>query len=128
MKEWKVRLKGEKFDLLDLSKMLTSNDLNIMEENDSFYLRSLEFNLLSKADDVYSCATEIIRRINLAAKVFVDNFKSVNLDVVTLVHNNGSHQNFIYLSGKAHIQSRTSVVKLDINSEDELEASNQHSA
>ncbi len=50
MKAWLVRLTGEQLDLSDLARLLRSPELNVTEEDGTYYLRSTDFNSLAGLD------------------------------------------------------------------------------
>lgn len=64
-----VRLSGDIYDLEDLSKVCNSEELTIERDEDSFVLKSTEFNNLKGEMEVYKKATEIVALVNGASVV-----------------------------------------------------------
>ncbi|MCE8422375.1 MAG: hypothetical protein J5U17_04030 [Candidatus Methanoperedens sp.] len=67
--EWFAVIKGEIFDLEELSKSLNSPELCITKEKEEFILKSTDFNLLKDADDVRNKVNEILSLINGGASL-----------------------------------------------------------
>jgi len=108
MQNWLVRLKGEEFDLEILPPLLHSTKLSIIKENDSYYLKSSDFDSLKSADKVRESAIAIIKRLNSAMMLFNYNFHSISEDGVLLVEKNGKRCFNLYLEESIKIRSRVS--------------------
>lgn len=96
--EWIVQIAGEKFDLQELSKSLTSPELCIAQEGEAFVLKSTDFNLLKDADTVRNKASEIINLINGAVKLAIGMQKPLTVDHVIKINDNGTRKSFISVS------------------------------
>jgi hypothetical protein len=106
MSEWRVRLKGHQYDLETLSFRLHGVGQRIISEGDSYYLISSYFADLSEASDVHRSASTLIEHLNGIGKLLVGDFSRIELDAVTLVQDDGSRQNFVFLSGTLQERSR----------------------
>lgn len=62
--EWYVGIKGDNFDLEDLSKSLNSPEYCITKKGEDYIFKSTHFNSLEKEDDVRNKAKEILSLIN----------------------------------------------------------------
>jgi len=89
MPKWLVKLKGEKFDLEDLSSLPRLSELSVIEEDGSYFLQSSEFDSLTSADEGLKRGIELIEILNGAAKLNRDNFHDVAEDGVTHVEDDG---------------------------------------
>lgn len=69
--EWYVGIKGDNFDLEDLSKSLNSPEYCITKKGEDYILKSTHFNSLEKEDDVRNKAKEILSLINGSAWLFL---------------------------------------------------------
>lgn len=108
MPNWLVKLEGEKFDLEDLPSLLRSPEHTVIEENGSYYLKSSDFDSLSSADEVRECAIEIIEILNGAVKLHIHNFRGVSEDGVTLIEEDGSRHQYIYVRSAGTVRSKVS--------------------
>lgn len=108
MENWLVRLKGEEFDLEILPPLLHSTKLSIIKENNSYYLKSSDFDSLKSADEVRESAIAIIKRLNGTMMLFNHNFHSISEDGVLLVEKNGKRCFHLYLEGSIKMRSRVS--------------------
>jgi hypothetical protein len=106
MPNWLVKLEGEKFDLEDLPSLLRSPEHTVIEDNGSYYLKSSDFNSLSSADEVRECAIKIIEILNGAVKLHIHNFRSVSEDGVTLIEEDGSRHQYIYVRSAFTVRSK----------------------
>ena len=97
--EWFVQIRGESFDLRELSKSLDLPELRVTQEGQAFILKSTEFNLLKDADDVRNRAIEIVSLINGAARLALEMPKPLAVDHVVKVNDDGTHESFFTGSG-----------------------------
>ena len=88
--QWLVRLKGEVPDLEDLSELFVSEELSVIKERGSFWMRSSRFASLVDNTLVYSRALDLIRLMNGAAKVHYGDFRPVEFDGITRVDDEGN--------------------------------------
>ena len=93
--EWFVKIRGERFDLEDLCKSVNSRELCIIQEGQDFILKSTDFNSLIDADEVRSKANEIIMLMNGAARLVKEMKKSLAVDCVVKVLDDGNRNFFI---------------------------------
>src|SRR5215218_3849779 len=109
MTEWLVGLIGEPVDLQSLSELFDSQDLNVSEEEDDFYLRSSTFDALTDAESVRTQARELVQRINGAASVYLGSFEAVSLDDVVQIGDDGSRHHHMTLESKVRVISSVTV-------------------
>lgn len=69
---WEVRITGDKSDLEELSKILTSKDLSIVKENEHFILKSEDFDILSDYGEVKTKTNELLNTVNAIAQLTLD--------------------------------------------------------
>jgi hypothetical protein len=79
MTQWAVQLTGHKFDLEDLPTWFTSPDIEVIEENGEYYLKSIDFEAFSNGADARERAKELLEEINGAGKLFSSQFRPVNI-------------------------------------------------
>ena len=77
MSEWKVELKGDRFDLDKLASQCSIPELTIIEENGSYYLKSKDFETMINAEEVHKYADGRITDLNGAAKIVFDDFQDI---------------------------------------------------
>jgi len=106
MPKWLVRLKGERFDIEDLPKLLRSPEVRVVEENGSFYLESSEFNSLTLAEEVRERGRTLIKLINGVSKFNRNNFLGISEDAITRVEDDGKRHNYVFLEGAITILQR----------------------
>ena len=81
-KEWLVRLKGDRLDLLALSRSFRSNDISVAEENGVFYLKSSRFRSLTDANDVAELAMRIVPLLGFATNAVSRGNPAISADSV----------------------------------------------
>ena len=96
MPNWLVQLTGEKFDLEDLPNCFTAPELKVVEEFDSYYLKSELFDLLQDANEVRVLAEELRDRMVGAAKLARSNFQSVDLGAVIRREEDGKRNVYLF--------------------------------
>lgn len=94
MPEWLVRLQGDQFDLEDLSRHLSSFDLNVAEKDGHYHLRSADFDLMTDYGAVRERATELFEHINSAAKYVDPSFRDISFDFITRIDEDGKRMHF----------------------------------
>jgi len=70
--EWEVQIKGNSTDLQELSKSVVGPDLEIINKNEKYYLKSIRFESLSTPDEVRNDVEELLALINGAAWLAID--------------------------------------------------------
>lgn len=77
---WRVRLKGEAFDLEDLVELISSPDLRVVKAGADFFLESATFERLDRSVDVLEKAQQrIVPRLNGAGKLKRRGFRDVDV-------------------------------------------------
>jgi hypothetical protein len=101
--EWNVRLLGDDYDLEDLSKVCNSEELTIVKNEDSFVLKSTEFNNLIDGMEVYKKAEEIVTLVNGASMIILGlrNFLRASRDLIKIDDQGRRNSFFISEPGKA---------------------------
>ena len=95
VKQWLIKLQGNKFDLQDLSRLLCSPDLSVTEADNSYYLDSEEFNSVTEISEVYASATKLLEFINGSAKLDLKNFDAVSVVKVIRFDEDGQRESFV---------------------------------
>jgi len=117
MAKWLVRLKGKKFDLEDLPRLLHSPELAVSEKNGFYYLQSSEFESLTSSDEVRKRGIDLIDKLNGAAKLHRDNFQDVSEDVITRVEDDGRRNHYVCLegtlTGRGKLRANATVISPD---------------
>jgi len=108
MPKWLVRLKGERFDLEDLPKLLRSPEFRVIEENDSFYLESSEFNSLTLAEEIRERGRALIKLINGVSKFNRNNFLDISEDGIIRVEDDGKRHGYLFLEESFKIRNKVS--------------------
>lgn len=98
MAEWRIRLKGDKSGLRYLSAQLSPPGLNVIEAEGAYYLKDVDFNSLTDANDVYQKAVELIALIKGVVKLRFGGFCAIEVDYVTFINDEGKPCNNYFLS------------------------------
>jgi len=101
MSEWKVELRGDRFDLEELPRHFPQENVNVVEEEGKFFLRSARFTSLGTCQKVYDEAAVLLERINGTMRISIDNFRPTGIEAVIYVDDQGvSHRN-VWLRAEA---------------------------
>ena len=90
--DWLVKLDGERSDLVGLPSLLHTSKLAVVEEGDSYYLRSADFLQLDSSDKVQERAKAIIDVINEVQKLDDRKYLGITEDGVILIDEDGNRQ------------------------------------
>jgi hypothetical protein len=90
--EWLVRLEGDEWSLEDLPRWFSQLDHKVRSEDGKYYLDSSAFDDCTKSAEVWELATQIVERINGAARAFEPGFHPVQVGEIVQVHDDGSRQ------------------------------------
>ena len=110
--EWVVCIKGDDFDLQELSKSLTSPELCLVKEENEYYLKSTSFNHLMNAGEVVEKAQEILTLINGASRLALGTRKPLTTGVVLKINDDGSREGFVSVSDSLNLRETFSVTKI----------------
>jgi len=90
--EWRVYIKGDSYDLEELSKSLNSPELCVTKEGKSFILKSKDFNCLNNSEDVENEARTTLALINGAARLTLGMLKPLIVAGVEKVNEDGTRE------------------------------------
>lgn len=107
MAKWLIKLKGEEFDLKDLTSLVHSPSSAVMEENGLYYLWSSDFDSLDSASEVRKSASTLIDVLNGAMKLHTSGFHGISEDGVIMIEEDGRRHEYVYLGGSSAARSRT---------------------
>ena len=110
--EWMVCIKGDDFDLQELSKSLTSPELCLISEDNEYYLKSTNFNQLKSTDEVRHKAEEILSLINGASKLVLGTRKPLTMGVALKIKDDGGREGFVFVSETLTLRETFGVVKI----------------
>lgn len=99
MRQWLIKLRGEKSDLEDLPLLVASPDLSIKAEGGEFYLTALELNSLDDDDQVISRGKELLETISAAASFHFQSFTALEISDLIMINENGTRHEHLYLAG-----------------------------
>jgi len=89
MAKWLIRLTGEEFDLEDLPEIINSPDLVVLKRDEGYFLGSIDLDELASADEVRERGIALVKILNGAAKLHIDNFHPVAEAGVASIQQNG---------------------------------------
>lgn len=69
MRRWQAELTGHRFDLDDLRRLLTADDLRVVKDDGTFYLDAAEFEELTDGAAVYRAAVDLLSLLNGVGKL-----------------------------------------------------------
>lgn len=98
MTEWRANLKGQAADLYELLALFRSPDLNIVQDEQGYWLRSSTFTALTEAEDVLRQAREVIQYVNGAAKVYLPSYQPVEVGGIMRIDDQGRKHQYIFAS------------------------------
>jgi len=104
--EWYVGIKGDNFDLEDLSKSLNSPEFSITKKGEDYILKSTHFNSLEDVDDVRNKANEILSLINGSAWLVIGMRKPLEEVRVCRVNDDGKIKCSVVFSDFARARDR----------------------
>lgn len=107
--EWLVEMQGDKSDLQDLGKSLSSPELCITKDGDNFVLKSTRFERFTNVDDVRSMACELLSLINGAAKLALDMRERLTIRAIVRVKDDDTRSTFICLSNDITVRGSIGV-------------------
>lgn len=107
--EWLVEIQGDKSDLQDLAKSLSSPELCITKDGDNFVLKSTDFERFTNVDDVRNMASGLLSFINGAAKLALDMRERLTIGAIIRVKDDGTHSTFICLSNSITVRGSIGV-------------------
>lgn len=114
MAEWRVKLQGEIDDLRDLSQLLTGAELNIVENDDAFYLNSAAFEPITEASDMRVQVQRHLDSINGAAKLQFGSFAPVGIGGIARVDEHGKVTHYLFAEGVLFSRGRMGVANLTV--------------
>ncbi len=89
MTEWRIQLQGTSFDLQVMEHIFSSEDPGVFQENDNFYLKSKELNLLEDPRNVLDQAKRIIDLMNGAAYLHYRDSLPVSVNGIEKIDEDG---------------------------------------
>lgn len=108
MTEWRVRLRGHEFDLAELSQRLRSPDLDVIEEDDSYYLTSQCFDSMTDSGGVLQRARELLGRANGAMRIEYSGYEPVEAEgLVQRIRRDKKWDQSIHVSGPIKMRGRS---------------------
>jgi len=122
MKKWLIRLKGHEFDLQDLVVLFNQPDLNIIEKQGNYYLKSSELNSILDANDVYKRAVGFLKIMNGIAIINNLKYRMVEVDAISEISKNGSYKNYIYPHEEINMRSKVSATATVIKSDGSIDS------
>lgn len=90
--EWFVQIRGESYDLEELSRCLNSPELCVTKEGENFVLKSKDFNCLKNFEDVEDEARVTLALINGAARSNLGMLKPLMVASVERVNEDGTRE------------------------------------
>ncbi len=118
MAKWLVQLSGDKFDLEDLPKWFNDPELEVVEEQDVYYLKSTFFEHLGKAVSVRSKANDLLELLVGSAKLFRPDIRDIKLGSVMEKTENGHRRHHHLLVSSIRMRSKVSAVTLSVDGEE----------
>lgn len=107
--EWNVALVGDDADLRDASLMFQSEEIEVAQVEEEYFLRSSRFASITDAEEVMPVAINLLHPLNGVAKARSKSFEGLSLDYVVKRLPDGTHR---IAKG---IFTRTRVVPADEN-------------
>jgi hypothetical protein len=106
MAEWRVGIEGSTTDILPLLDSLIDSDLNVVQENEQYFLRGDDFEVYTEAHDVLVYAESLLPLINGVAKVHFGDADPVKLGNVSRIYPDGHRDVFAFMSATAGGRAR----------------------
>lgn len=92
--EWEVQIKGNSTDLQELSKSVNGPELEIINKDDNYYLKSIRFESISTPEDIRNSLEELLALINGAAWLAIDARTPIHAVSIAQVREDGSRNFF----------------------------------
>jgi hypothetical protein len=87
--KWAVQVAGEVYDLKELSKSLTDDDLRILERNGQYFLESNKLEMLNTSEEVASFISEVMPVLWGAARLALGGRTPLQIANITRVRSDG---------------------------------------
>lgn len=109
MSKWLLKLKGHKFDILDLSESLNIPEFKIIELDGIYYLDSNEFKLLTLAEEVRERGRALIKLLNTVCVFQNSDFHIISEDGVLFISDDGKRNHYVYAEDAIVFSGRSRV-------------------
>jgi hypothetical protein len=106
MKEWLIKLKGERSDLEDLPSLLATSDLRVTQEGEAFYLKAPELNRLDSEHEVIPRAKDLLSIVSAAASLHFQSFTVLEISDLIMIDENGIRHEHMYLAPAAGLRHK----------------------
>ncbi len=117
MNSWMVELHGAEIDLRELQRLNSLSQVNIVAENNCFYLTAEEFDLHSEVREVLSRAAEIVKVINAIAYLEIENWENISVKDAIRKDSQGNIHRFL-IAEPGHFRMRGGNVTFKITRAD----------
>lgn len=104
-----IRIIGDKYDLMELSKIHKEKNLCIMQENDYFLLKSEDFEALSSREEVERKAIELLKNASACAILCLNSRKVIALESISWLNENGKRKEFLEDRCETYVREKTSI-------------------
>ena len=106
--KWKVLIIGDLFDLDELSKSLVDDNLKLINQDNSFFLESNQFENFNSDKEVFSRVQELLPILSGATRLSLRGKLPLKIDCIIRIHSDGHEDEYKYLNDS--ISLRGSVV------------------
>jgi len=127
MREWLVRLQGERLDLEEASLHFRTADSEVRQEDGGYYLTSADFTSMTESSAVLKRGKELLKVINGILRLLVRNHQPVAADgLVVGVDEAGSRNQYIHVAGTLAVRGRLHAAAAVVKSDGTTELPAQH--
>ena len=96
MPNWTINLQGDEVDLKDLTKLFDDSELTIENDEDSYCLKSSNFDAMTEAEEVLSHGAELVAIANGIAKLRFKDFQNVRTGEVIRNEGDGTSRHHLF--------------------------------
>jgi hypothetical protein len=111
MPRWQAEITGHRFDLDDLRRLLTAHDLEVIEDDGTYYLEAAEFEGLTDGAAVHRASVDLLPLVNGVGKLHSSSFEDVGVGHVRELGDDGtSRHHTVVVADTAHLRTRVDAV------------------
>lgn len=109
--KWEVQVSGDAFDLRELAKSLTNEDLRIIEREGHFFLKTIQLSELTTSEEVTAIMSNLLPILTGATRLSLGGRTPIQIVNIVQVNEDGTRNIFCSISDTIHLRDATSLEK-----------------
>jgi len=107
--EWLAKLDGEIKEIEEIAGQLNLPEVNIIQQNEDFYIKSKDFKDLSE-EEIFKCVNDIIKRLKGLVKLLFNHSLDIRVDCLVKINDDFHRTYFKVISGGISLQGKIEAV------------------